>query len=135
MTKPGMRIEALFLLSIALFVAVITVVYWFESYENSGTVMLLAASLLGLVPGTYYYWWSRRMLGRPEDLDQPEPAKKEVVIGAFPNGSIWPFVFAMGCASIALGLVFGLWLLALGVIVVISATAGFTAESRRGGSV
>ena len=39
------------------------VVYWFWGYEDGGGMMLLGATLLGLLPGLYYLFWHRRFLG------------------------------------------------------------------------
>ena len=59
------RIEALFLIGIAVFFGIVGAVYWFWSYEQGGTMMLAGTTLLGLLPGSYYLWWSQRMKPRP----------------------------------------------------------------------
>jgi hypothetical protein len=43
------------------------VVYWFWSHENAGSVMMFCGMLLCFLPGSYYYFWSRRMKPRAED--------------------------------------------------------------------
>ncbi|HTT87330.1 MAG TPA: cytochrome c oxidase subunit 4 [Acidimicrobiales bacterium] len=130
-----MRIEALFLIGVAVFFGIVGVVYWFWSYEQGGTMMLAGTTLLGLVPGSYYLWWSRRMKPRPEDRTDATLEEGSGVIGSFPNSSVWPFVLGMGLFLIVLSMVFGLWLLAPGFSLVISALVGVTVESRRGGTV
>ncbi|MGH9017131.1 MAG: aa3-type cytochrome oxidase subunit IV [Acidimicrobiales bacterium] len=130
-----MRIEALFLIGIAVFFGIVGAIYWFWSYEQGGTVMLIGTTILGLMPGSYYMWWSRRMKPRPEDRTDATVADGHGVIGSFPNSSVWPFVLGMGLFLVVLSLVFGLWLLAPGAALVISALVGVTAESRRGGTV
>jgi len=129
------RIEALFLIGVAVFFGIVGVVYWFWSYEQGGTMMLAGTTLLGLVPGSYYLWWSRRMKPRPEDRTDATLEEGSGVIGSFPNSSVWPFVLGMGLFLIVLSMVFGLWLLAPGFSLVISALVGVTVESRRGGTV
>ena len=130
-----MRIEALFLIGIAIFFGIVGTVYWFWSYEDGGTVMLAGTTLLGLLPGSYYLWWSRRMKPRPEDRTDATIEEGSGVIGSFPNSSIWPFILGMGLFLIVLSMVFGLWLLTPGAALVISALVGVTVESRRGGTV
>ena len=130
-----MRIEALFLIGIAVFFGLVGTVYWFWSYEDGGTVMLAGTTLLGLLPGSYYLWWSRRMKPRPEDRTDATIEEGHGVIGSFPNSSIWPFILGMGLFLIVLSMVFGLWLLTPGAALVISALVGVTVESRRGGTV
>jgi H+/Cl- antiporter ClcA len=129
------RIEALFLIGVAVFFAIVGVVYWFWGYEQGGTMMLVGTVLLGLLPGGYYYWWSRRMTPRPEDRPDATLEEGAGVIGAFPDSSIWPFVLGMGLFLIVLSIVFGLWLAPPGLALTISAVVGYTVESRRGGTV
>jgi hypothetical protein len=130
-----MKIEALFLLGVAAFFGLVGVVYWFWGYEQGGTAMLIGTTLLGLLPGSYYLWWSRRMKPRPEDRTDATIEEGSGVIGSFPSSSIWPFVLGMGLFLMVLSMVFGLWLFAPGVSLVLSAMIGVTVESRRGGTV
>jgi Cytochrome c oxidase subunit IV len=129
-----MRIEALFLLFLGVFFGLVGLVYWFWSYEDGGGVMLLGATLLGFLPGSYYWYWHRRMGNRLEDRDA-EIAEGAGEIDSFPNSSIWPFVMGMGAFTTVLGLVFGIWFLFLGIPLILTALTGVTAESRRGGHV
>ncbi|NNN22329.1 MAG: cytochrome c oxidase subunit 4 [Acidimicrobiales bacterium] len=130
-----MRFEGRVLLIIAAFFATLFVVYGVWSHEWAGTAMLGGSSLLGAFPGTYYLWWSHRMDPREEDKEDGSLSEGAGVIAAFPDSSIWPFVFGMGCASFGLALVFGLWTAFLGGALVISAMIGIATESRRGGAI
>jgi hypothetical protein len=56
-------------------------------------------------------------------------------IDSFPGSSIWPFVLGMGCFVTVLGLVFGVWLMFVGIPLILTALTGVTAESRRAGAV
>ena len=128
-----MKVEARFLLFLATFGGVIALIYWFTSYEDGGTVMLAAVGLLGLLPGSYYLWWSRRMTPRPEDDPEASPEDGAGVVGAFPSSSIWPFVLGLGAAMTGLAFVFGVWTAIFGLTLAFSAALGVVAESRRGG--
>jgi Cytochrome c oxidase subunit IV len=128
------RVEALFLLFLGVFFGLVGLVYWFWSYEDGGGVMLLGATLLGFLPGSYYFFWHRRMGNRLEDRDA-EIAEGAGEIDSFPSSSIWPFVMGMGAFTTVLGLVFGIWFLFLGIPLILTALTGVTAESRRGGRV
>jgi len=129
------RIEALFLIGVAVFFAIVGIIYWFWGYEQGGTTMLVGTTLLGLLPGGYYLWWSFRMKPRPEDRTDASIEDGSGVIGSFPGSSIWPFVLGMGLFLMVLSIAFGLWLFAPGVTLVLSAMIGVTVESRRGGTV
>lgn len=130
-----MKVESLLLMGVAVFFALVGVIYWFWGYEQGGTMMLVGTTLLGFLPGTYYFWWSRRMKPRPEDRPDATLEEGAGVIGAFPDSSIWPFVLGMGLFLVVLSVVFGLWLLGPGLALVLSAAVGVTVESRRGGAV
>jgi hypothetical protein len=130
-----MKAEGIFLLIIASFFAVVATVYWFFSYETSGTAMLIGTALLGLLPGSYYFWWSRRMKPRPEDDPHAKREEGAGVVGAFPSSSIWPFVLGIAAASVGLSLVYGFWSAIVGFAVAFAAVLGVIRESRRGGVV
>ncbi len=130
-----MKVEAYVLIFVGAFFAVVCGIYWFLSYETSGTLMLLGTCFLGFVPGGYYYWWSRRMKPRPEDDPQAKREDGEGVVGAFPGSSVWPFVLGVSAASVGLSLVFGFWTAIVGFVVAASAVMGVIRESRRGGLI
>jgi hypothetical protein len=130
-----MKVEGLLLLGWAAFFGVAAVVYWFWSGEQSGTAMLTGTFMLGLLPGSYYFWWSRRMKPRPSDDPHAEREDGAGVVGAFPSSSVWPFVLGIAAASVALSLVFGFWTAIVGFVVAGAAVLGVIRESRRGGVV
>ncbi len=130
-----MKIEGTILIILAVFGAVIAAIYWFTGYEDGGTVMLVGTSLLGLMPGSYYLWWSKRMRARPEDDPNASVAAGSGVVGAFPHSSIWPFVFGLGAAMVGLALVFGVWTAIFGIVLGVTAVLGIISESRRGGNI
>ena len=102
-----MRVEAKILLSLGTFFGIMCAVYWNWSLENAGGVMMFAGMLLCFLPGSYYYWWSRRMKARPEDDPQGTQGEGAGVIGSFPGSSIFPFTLGMGAFFTVLALVFG----------------------------
>jgi hypothetical protein len=130
-----MKTEAHVLLFIAVFFGAVAAAYWLWSYETSGTAMLIGSSLLGLVPGTYYLWWSRRMRPRPEDREDASMEDGAGVVATFPSSSIWPFVLGLAATLVAFSLVFGFWTAIVGFVLAISAVVGVILESRRGGYV
>jgi hypothetical protein len=129
------KIEAMFLLFLGVFFGLVGLVYWFWSYEDGGTMMLAGTSALGFLPGSYYLFWHRRMGKRVEDRDDATVADGAGVIDSFPGSSIWPFVLGMGAFMTVLALVFGMWLIFLGIPLILTALVGVTVESRRGGHV
>ncbi len=130
-----MKTEAFVLLGVATFFGIVGAVYWFTSYEDGGTMMLVGTCLLGLLPGSYYYWWHRRMGDRPEDRSDATIEDGAGEIATFPGSSIWPFVLGMGAFMLILAFAFGIWFFFPAVGLILTALVGVTAESRRGGHV
>jgi Cytochrome c oxidase subunit IV len=130
-----MRVEAIFMLGIGVFFGIVGIVYWFTSYEDAGFLMLIGTTGLGLLPGAYYFWWSRHMKPRPEDNPNATMKDSSGVVDSFPNSSIWPFILGMGAFMVALAFVFGIWLAPIAGALIISAVIGATVESRRGGAI
>ncbi len=131
-----MRVNGTFLALIGAFFGIIALIYWFTSYEDAGFLMLIGSAFLGLLPGSYYLWWSRRM--RPlegDDARTPHRASGAGVIDSFPGSSIWPFLLGMGALFATLTFIFGLWLAPIAVALGLSAVIGGVVESRRGGTV
>ena len=128
-----MKIEARILLILGLFFAIMGTVYWIWSGENAGGMMIVAGGALGFLPGSYYYWWSRRMPVRPEDRDG-DITEGAGFVGAFPGTSIFPFTLGVGAFFAVLSLVFGFWLMIPGLGLIVWAAIGGVAESRRGGT-
>jgi hypothetical protein len=143
------RVEAIILLFLGVFFGIVGLVYWFWSYEDAGSVMLVGTSALGFLPGAYYFFWHKRFGGkrfffwgkehgagdRPSDRPDATLQEGAGVIESFPGSSIWPFVMGMGAFLTLLSLVFGIWLIFPGISLIVTALVGVTAESRRGGHV
>jgi hypothetical protein len=130
-----MKVSGTFLCLIGIFFGIVGLVYWFTAYEDAGFLMLIGSALLGLLPGGYYLWWSRRM--RPLEGDLPEATMSDGagIIDAFPGSSIWPFLLGMGALFATLTFIFGLWLAPIAAALGLSAVIGGVVESRRGGTV
>ena len=135
-----MKVEARFLLFLALFGGVTAFIFWavgladvYRTITGGGTIMLVAVGLLGLLPGLYYLWWSRRMTPRAEDDPHGELIDGAGVVATFPSSSIWPFVLGLAVFLVGFSLVFGFWTAIVGFFLVISAVIGVIRESRHGG--
>jgi hypothetical protein len=126
----------------ALFGLAIGVAYWFLTYETAGTVLLLAfgsGSLLAALafrlglgrrpPAEARPGIARRALAwlrlAPEGLQGPflrDPTR-------LPGSSLAPIVTGVGIALAALGLIYGLWLVAVGAAVMLIGGAAWLREA------
>ena len=125
-----MRTEGLIFVGVAVFMAVIGTIYWFTSYEDAGTTLLATTLGLGLIPGGFLLYRTRRMASRPEDRPDATPGEGAGEVGTFPATSIWPLVLAGGATFAGIGLVFGLWAAIPGLLLIGLAFVGGALESR-----
>jgi len=137
--------EAGILLRVSIFGFVAGIVYWFLSYEWLGTVALL---LLGAGPGFAGLILVqeqrhrggtgesravalRRLAGiPPQDPPGPEDLGAED-LGVLPLPTIWPLAASLGVAMLFTGLIYGLWLVILGVGLIVYAAWGWLAAVNR----
>jgi len=109
---------------IGTFVVAMAALYWFTSYEDAGSVLLILAAVLSLWFGTYLWLQQRR----------PAPAGEVAGDGTealyLPHASVWPLVIGVGAASIANGLVLGIWVIVPGVVALALGIGGFVRQSR-----
>lgn len=131
----GFKFESRIMLGTAAFFLIVLGLYWFSSYDPTGSILLLFTVCLGLLPGSYLFWWSRRMHRRPEDRPGATREEGSGSVGSFPDQSIWPLVLGVGMGFVALALAFGPWLAVIGGILGIAAFGGVIMESRRGGTI
>jgi hypothetical protein len=113
------------------FLAVIGAIYWFTSYEDTGTTLLSVGALAYLFLSGYLFVQTRRIRNsRPEDRDDAIPADAIGPIGYFPAASVWPVALGLGVVVIAVSLVFGPWFFVIGVILTVGAIIGYAVEAQ-----
>jgi membrane protein implicated in regulation of membrane protease activity len=96
--------------------------------EWIGTVALILSGLLCSMCGGFFWFVSRRIDLRPEDREDAEIGEGAGEIGFFSPGSYWPFGLALAAATAGLGLVFLMWWIALGLIMVVVGACGLLFE-------
>jgi Cytochrome c oxidase subunit IV len=137
--------EAAMLLRVSVFGFAAGIIYWFLSYEPLGTVALL---LLGAGPGFAGLVLLqeqrarggtgesradalRRLAGIPPQ-DPPGPKDLEAEdLGVLPLPTIWPLAASLGVAMLLTGLIYGLWLVILGLGLLAYAVWGWLAAVNR----
>lgn len=109
-------------LAIGVFMAFLAILYWFTSYEDAGTALLALAGVLALWFGVYLWLQQRRAAAGQAD-DDGGPLY-------LPHASAWPFAIGLGSATIANGLVLGIWVIVPGVALLALGIGGFIHQSR-----
>jgi heme A synthase len=127
-----MRVEGWLFVGCGIFLAGSDVVYWYLSYDPTGTTALALAVGLMLLVGFYVLFTGRRLPPRPEDNDIAEVADGAGEIGFFSPHSWWPLWLGLSGAVMFLGVAIGWWMVLIGLVAVIFATVGFVFEYYRG---
>lgn len=123
-----MKIEGYLFVFVAVFCAIVDVIYWFTSHDPTGTSALALTSGLGVLVAFYLLFTGNRIQPRPEDLDDAEISDGAGELGFFSPHS-WMPLWAAGAAALCfLGIVFGWWLFFIGAALAIPATTGFLLE-------
>ena len=127
-----MKMETLIFGIMAVFFLIVTPVYWFVSYDPTGTAALTMSFLLTTLVTFYLGFHATHMDPRPEDRSQAEIADGAGELGFFPPYSWWPLWCAATLAVCVLGVVYGWWLFIIGVALGSVAIAGWIYEYYRG---
>ncbi|WP_216901136.1 cytochrome c oxidase subunit 4 [Nocardia alni] len=130
-----MKVEARIFELLTVFFILVAIVYAFFTGQSStgvewaGTTAIVLTAGLTLIVGTYFRFVARRLDLRPEDYEEAEIADGAGDLGFFSPGSFWPVTLAAAAAITATGFAFfQLWLIAIGVICILSAAAGLVFE-------
>ncbi len=128
-----MRLEWMLLAGAGVFYAIVAVFYWWWAEEPVGTVALAMTTGLAALVGFYLWFTSKHIDPRPEDALDAEVEDGAGPYGFFSPHSWWPLPCAASAATIALGLVFGWWLVAFGLLTLSLSVIGLVFEYYRPG--
>jgi hypothetical protein len=126
------RVEGLIFSVFCVFFAVCAIVYGVLSNEWAGTAALALAAGLAFLIAFYVLFTGRRIDERPEDDRDAEVSDGAGEMGFFSPHSWWPLPLALSAAVITVGVVFGWWIVTLGVIFLGISLYGFVFEYYRG---
>lgn len=116
----------------AIFYFLISGIYWFFSRDEIGTTALVMTGGLAFLVAFYVLYTAKRVYPRPEDRDDGLIDEADPEYGFFSPNSWWPLPVGFGAALTALGLIFAVWLLVLGVFVLLFGVVGWLFEYYRG---
>ncbi len=125
-----MKTSIVFWAYVAAFGLVVGTIYWFVSYEQAGTALLLFMGFCGMTIGGYLFLKARRT-----NLPEDDPAGDHADAGGEPIGhfsarSLWPILMGLGIATGIEGFIYGRWLLVIGALLFGWATIGLMQESK-----
>ena len=128
-----MRYETLFFGIMAVFFLIVTPVYWFMSYDPTGTAALVMTFLLTTLVTFYLGFHASKMEPRPEDRQDGEIADGAGELGFFPPFSWWPLWCGLTLATCVYAIAMDAWwLFIIGVGLGSLALCGWIYEYYRG---
>jgi len=122
------KVEGLLFAFLSAFLLIVTAVYWLLSRDPTGTTALGLSGGLAFIIGYYLMFTARRMDARPEDRGDAEIAEGAGEMGFFSPHSWWPILMAGAFSIVGMGLIWGPFMLVLGVGSIALAVVGFTFE-------
>jgi hypothetical protein len=122
------KVEGMLFSLLALFLLVVSAIYWIFSEEAAGTTMILLSGGLSLIIGYYLMFTARRLDARPEDRPDAEISEGSGEVGFFAPHSWWPIICALAFAFTGLGIAIGPWMIITGLIALILGSTGFLFE-------
>ena len=123
-----MKVEGLFFALLALFLLVSGAIYWPLSYDPTGTACLIMSGLMAGIIASYLLMVARRIPLRPEDRPDAEIAEGAGEVGFFSPHSWWPILLAGAFTMTTLGLIFGTFIIIIGLCCVLVTVSGFVLE-------
>ena len=127
-----MRAETLIVGITALFFGVTAPIYWYVSYDPTGTAALIMTFLLLGLVAFYLGVVARQIPQRPEDNTEGEIVEGAGELGFFPPYSWWPLYAALSLSVVVLGIVYGWWLFIIGAGLMALSVSGWVYEYYRG---
>jgi hypothetical protein len=100
------KVEALIFNLIAVFCFVCAIVYGFWSREPIGTTALALSGGLTILIGGFFWFVSRRIDPRPEDLKDADIADGAGELGFFSPASYWPLGIALSAGLMGVALAY-----------------------------
>ena len=127
-----MKVEGRIFAIGAAFFVIIAGIYWYVSRDPIGTTALALSGGLAFIVAFYILYTAKRVFPRPEDRLDGEIDEADPEYGFFSPHSWWPLGVGFGSFVIALGLIFAVWVIVLGVAVLMLAIIGWMFEYYRG---
>jgi len=126
------KAESWIIVSIAIFCALVAPIYWWITYDPTGTTALVMTTLLCTLLGFYLIVVAKQIPARPEDRLDGNIVDGAGELGFFPPYSWWPLYCSLAFTAIVLGLVFGWWLFIIGAGLGLFTLIGWIFEYYRG---
>jgi len=126
------KVEAWVMWLVTAFFGIVSPVYWYLSGDPTGTSALVMTTLLGALMAFFLTVLAKQLPDRPEDRKEAEVSDGAGELGFFPPYSWWPLWCALALGTCVMGVIFGWWLLIIGVGIGTITLCGYIFEYYRG---
>jgi hypothetical protein len=116
----------------AIFFLLVGGTYYYLSRDEIGTTALVMTGGLAFLVAFYVLYTNKRLDGLPEDRANAEIDEADPEYGFYSPHSWWPLPVGFSAMLIALGFIFGAWLVVLGVTALMVSVIGWLFEYYRG---
>jgi len=116
----------------AIFFLLVGGIYYYLSRDEIGTTALVMTGGLAFLVAFYVLYTNKRLEGLPEDRPNADIDEADPEYGFYSPHSWWPLPVGFSAMLIALGFIFGAWLVVLGVTALMVSVIGWLFEYYRG---
>jgi hypothetical protein len=116
----------------SIFFVLVASIYWYVARDPIGTTALALCGGLAFLIGFYVLYTAKRVYPRPEDREDGEIDEADPEYGFYSPHSWWPLVMGFATFLVVIGLIFAVWVVVLGVLVLALALVGWLFEYYRG---
>jgi hypothetical protein len=116
----------------AVFFVLVASIYWYVARDPIGTTALALCGGLAFLVGFYVLYTAKRVYPRPEDREDGEIDEADPEYGFYSPHSWWPLVMGFATFVVVLGLIFAVWVIVVGVLLLALALVGWLFEYYRG---
>lgn len=127
-----MKIEGKLFVYGAIFFFAVGAVYLRLSGDPIGATGLIMTGFLSALVAFYVLYTAKRVYPRPEDRLEANIDEADPEYGFFSPHSWWPLPVGFAAFLIAMGFIFAVWLVVLGVATLVIALVGWLYEYYRG---
>lgn len=127
-----MKVEGRIFALGAAFFWLVALIYWYFARDPIGTTALALCGALAFLVAFYVLYTAKRVFPRPEDRLDGEIDEADPEFGFFSPHSWWPLVMGFATFVVVLGLIFAVWVIAVGVVFLLIALVGWLFEYYRG---
>ncbi len=127
-----MKVEGRIFALGAIFFIAVAGIYWYFARDPIGTTALALCGGLAFLVAFYVLYTAKRVYPRPEDREDAEIDEADPEYGFYSPHSWWPLFLGFATFIVVIGLIFAVWIVVFGVVLLAIALVGWLFEYYRG---